>query len=223
MSEESQNLGEETVGDATPTQQETVQPEPDQTTEETKMVPLDALKSEREQRQGVQEELRLVKDHLTLIEANQRTQMNPPKKDDFDGLDDGDVMTFGDVKKVFGKAQQDYQASIAELKISNKHPDYQEVVTKYLPEVLRKNPSLRGTLEKTQDFGLAYHLSKNSDEFRNDNKNRKKSVNAQRIIENSAKAGSLSSMGSTTPISQAKRYKEMSTEEFKKLADKHLM
>lgn len=183
-------------------------------------VPLSALKSEREQRQQLQEELRTIKDHLSLIQANQTRP--PPPKDEFDGVQDDDVITYGDAKKLLSRVQHTYQMSVQELKMSTQYPDYQEVVTKYLPEVLKSNPSIRNTLEKTQDFSLAYHLAKNSDQYRSDHKKIKKSLDAQRIVENSQQAGSLSSMGSTTPISQAKSYKKMSDDEFRKIMNKNM-
>src|SRR3989304_9989794 len=97
---------------------------------------------------------------------------------------------------------------LQELKIAQKYPDYQQTVIKYLPEVLKQNPSLRSTLEKTQDFELAYYLSKNSSAYTADNKSAKKNADAERIIKNAEKTGSLSSVGQSSPISEAKRYKD---------------
>ena len=183
-------------------------------------VPLSALKSEREQRQQVQEELRTIKEHLNLIQANQNKP--PPPKDEFEQISDDDVMTYGDAKKLLGRVQKSYQMSVDELKMEHQYPDYREVVIKYLPEVLKANPSLRNSLEKTQDFALAYHLAKNSEQYRSEHKKVKKSLEAQRIVENSQQAGSLSSMGSTTPISQAKNYKNMSDDEFRRVMNKNM-
>ena len=185
-------------------------------------VPLAALQSEREQRQNLQEELRMIKDHLALVESNQRHPQPPPQKDEFEGIEDSDVLTFGEAKKLLNKVQQTYQGSVEELKMNQKFPDYQEVIQRYLPEVLKTNPALRRSLENTQDFELAYHLAKNSDSYKEKNKKVKKSLDAQRIVENSAQAGSLSSLGATTPISQAKRYKDMKDSEFRELVNRNL-
>jgi len=203
-----------------PTPDENQQSIPEQESSPAQTVPLSALKSEREQRQQLQEELRTIKDHLSLIQANQNRP--PPPKDEFEGVGDDDVMTYGEAKKLLGKVQHSYQLSVEELKMSHKYPDYSEVVTKYLPEVLKANPTLRNSLEKTQDVALAYHLAKNSEQYRSDHKKVKKSLEAQRIVENSQRAGSLSSMGSTTPISQAKNYKQMSDDEFRKVVNQNL-
>lgn len=224
MSAELQNSGEQNMEAAAPAE---VVNEHSQSGEQGRAgdqstVPLSALQSEREQRQQLQEELKMIKDHLALMQSNQQSSQRQPAKDEFDGLDDSDVLTLGEAKKLLGKVQQSYQSNVEELRMQQKHPDYQEVIQKYLPEVLRTNPELRRSLEKNPDYELAYHLAKNSESYRSSSKKQQKSVEAEKILQNSAQAGSLSSMGATTPISQAKRYKDMSEDEFSKLVRNNL-
>ena len=224
MSEELNVSGEQNLEAAVPPPVETNQVQPEQveggSVQEDQNVPLSALQSERAKRQQMEDELRMIKDHLALsqVKQSQPTQ----KKDDFEGLDDGDVMTVGEFKKLSSGMANKFQMTIEELKMAQKHPDYQEVITKYLPDVLKKNPGLQSTLQKTQDYELAYYLAKNSDEFRGENKRTKKSADAQRIVENSQRAGTLSSMGSTSPVSQAKKYKDMSDSDFMQEVRKNL-
>lgn len=216
--------GDQNVEAAAQPQVETSEAQHEQGSEQSgsqdQHVPLSALQSERAQRQQVQEELRMIKDHLALLQANQPQKSKP--EDEFEGLDDADVMTVGEFKKMTSKLTNQFSMSIEELKMVQKYPDYQEVISKYLPEVIKNNPGLKNTLQKTQDYELAYYLAKNSDTFRSENKRSKKNADAQRIVENSQKAGNLSSMGSTSPISQAKRYKDMSDVEFRTLVSKNL-
>jgi hypothetical protein len=222
MSEEPQVSGEQLQEVAAPLNTNIEHSQTDQSKEENaQVVPLSALQSERGQRQHLEEELRMIKDHLSLLHSNQSRQQ-PPPKDEFEGIDDSDVLTYGEAKKLLGKIQQTYQGSVEELKMSHKYPDYHEVIHKYLPDVLRNNPAFGRSLEKTQDYELAYYLAKNSDSYREDNKKVKKSLDAQRIVENSAQAGSLSSLGATSPISQAKRYKDMNDNEFRDLVNRNL-
>lgn len=183
-------------------------------------VPLSALQQERAQRQGLQEELRMIKDHLALLQANQ-ARPQEPVKDEFDGLSDGDVMTVGEFKKIAAKFNQQFQMSVEELRMTQKYPDYQEVVTKYLPEVLKTNPGLHRTLQQTQDYELAYYLAKNSDTYKGQSKTAQRNADAERMVKNAQQAGSLSSVGGTSPMNTAKRYKEMSDEEFMKEANKN--
>lgn len=184
-------------------------------------VPLSALQAERAQRQQYQEELKMMRDHFALMQA-QSLKAQPQEKDEFEKLSDDDVLTVGEAKKFLSKMNKQYQMSIEELRMTQKHSDYQEVVTKYLPEVLKQNPGLRRSLEQTQDYELAYHLAKNSDVFQQDHKKSKKNADAEKLIQNSQKAGSLSSIGGTSPINNAKRWKDMPDDEFKKTVQKNL-
>ena len=192
-------------------------------TQENRQVPLDALQSERAERQRLQDELKMMQENMQLMMAQQSQKHDPvQQKEDFSGLSDEDVLTVGEFKKAISQRENQYRMSIEELKMTQQHPDYQEVVTKYLPEVLKQNPSLRQTLESTQDFRLAYHLAKTSDAYKSEHKKVKKNADAERIVQNAQRAGSLSSVGQTSPISEAKRYKDMSDQDFRKLMNKNL-
>jgi hypothetical protein len=224
MNQENNFSGDQELEAAVPSSVETNQVQEEQVYEDPvqqeQNVPLSALQSERTKRQQMEDELRMIKEHLAL---NQVRQSQPEQnKNEFEGLDDGDVMTIGEFKKLTSGMANKFQMTIEEMKMSQKNPDYQEVITKYLPDVLKQNPNLKSTLQKTQDYELAYFLAKNSDSYRTENKQKKKSADAQRIVENSSRASSLSSMGSTSPISQAKRWKDMSDDEFKQQVNKHL-
>lgn len=190
--------------------------------QEPRQVPLDALQAERSERQKLQDELSMMKDHMSLMQANQRQQQAPAPKDDFDGMSDDDVLTVGEFKKALGKKEKQYQIGIQELRMTQMHPDYQETVTQYLPDVLKQNPGLRNTLENSQDFELAYYLAKNSDSYKKSHKSEKKNAEAERIVQNANRAGSLSSVGQISPINSAKQYKSMSNADFAKTVQKNL-
>jgi len=193
--------------------------EPQEHVREAQQVPLDALQAERAERQRLQDEVREMRENLALIRANQKIEA---PQDDFSKLADDDVLTVGEAKKFLGQMNQNYQMSLQEIKMTQKYPDYQATVTKYLPEVLKHNPGLRRTLEQTQDFELAYYLAKNSDVYKGENKVTKRNADAERIVQNANKAGSLSSVGQSSPISEAKRYKDMSDNDFRNLMNQNL-
>lgn len=225
MNQEYNVSGDQNLDAADPASVETNQDQPEQVIEESTQqeqnVPLSALQSERAKRQSMEDEIRMMKDHLALNQV-QQSQPQQKQKDDFEGMDDGDVMTVGEFKKLTSGLTNKFQMTIEEMKMSQKNPDYQDVITKYLPDVLKNNPDLKNTLQKTQDYALAYYLAKNSDTYRTENKQKKKSVDAQRIVANSSKTSSLSSMGSPSPISQAKRYKDMSESEFLEVVNRNM-
>lgn len=188
--------------------------------QEEQNVPLSALKSERAQRQQMQEELQVMKDNLRLMQSQQQSQT--PKKDEWDGLSDDDVMTVGEYKKFIEKERNQMKVALTEVQMTQKYPDYREVVTKYLPDVIKSNPRLRDTLEQTQDYELAYYLARNSDTYKEQNKKAKKNADAQRLVKNASKPGNLSSMGQNTPVSAVKSYKNMSDSDFMKQVNQNL-
>ena len=192
---------------------------------ESRTVPLEALESERAKRQRLEEENQLIKENYELLKANR--ERNTPNKeelylgDDMENLNDDDILTVADFKKISSKMKNQFNSTLSELQMAQKNPDYQEVITKYLPEVIKSNPRLRETLQKTNDYELAYYLAKNSEGYRNAHMTSKINADADRILKNSAQSGGLSSIGASTPVSQAKRYKDMSDEEFMRLMQKH--
>ena len=217
MSEEPYVSGDQNSGAA-------VQVETEQSESSTanRQVPLDALQAERSERQRLQDEVRMMKDHMSLLQAQQQQQMRPQQKDELDSLSDDDVLTVGEAKKFMSKLDSQYKMNINELKMTQKYPDYQNIVTQYLPDVLKQNPSLRESLVNSQDYELAYYLAKNSDSYKKNHKQVKQNADAERIVQNAQRAGSLSSVGQTSPMSEAKRYKDMSDADFKKQAQKNL-
>lgn len=185
------------------------------------MVPVTALQAERRERQQLQEQMKMLQDHVSLMQANNSSQ--PAKQDEMDNMSDDDVLTVGEAKKFLGKIQQNYQTGVEELRVQQKYKDYNDVVTQYLPDVVKKNPSLKTTLQNDPNrYELAYFLAKNSDDYRSATHEVKKSKEAQRIVENAQKAGSLSSVGSTAPQSQVSGIRNMSDSDFMKMANKNL-
>jgi len=213
MEDQVENTGEEALGAAVPeggNEEALASPAEE-------MVPVSALQAERANRQQLQEQMKMLQDHVALVQANQ-SQAVPQES----ALSDDDILTVGEAKKYISQLQQNYQTSVEELRVQQKYQDYDEVVAKHLPEVINKNPALKSTLQNDPNkYELAYFLAKNSDSYRETNKRSKKSADAQRIVENSNRAGNLSSVGSPAPKSQVSAYKNMSDEEFRKLANKN--
>lgn len=220
MSEESQLTGDQISSDADSPSVEMA--DSNQGNEEMgqRQVPLEALESERAKRQQREDELRMMRENMALLMAQQQPKQKA--EEDFSGLSDDDVLTVKEFKQWFGKEKQQMQMSLQELRMTQKYPDYEEVVTKYLPEVLKENPGLRNTLQESNDYELAYFLAKKSDQYQSSHKKQKRNADAERIVQNANRAGSLSSVGQTSPINEAKRYRDMSDAEFRQLANRNL-
>lgn len=185
------------------------------------MVPANVLHEQKQQNESLQQELRLIKDHLSLLQANQ-SRIPEKKVDEFEGIDDGEVMTVGQFKAVAQKYNSQLRMSVEELKISQKYSDYQEVVTKYLPEVIKQNPNLYQSLQNSQDFELAYYLAKNSEAYKTQNKTVKRNADAEKMVKNASQSGTLSSVGGVSGLQAAKKYKDMSDDDFRKEIAKNL-
>lgn len=214
--EEELSTGVETVEAAAQPQNDEVKSE--STQEES--VPLSALQAERKQRQEAQQNLKLMQDHLELVRANQSQK---PKESEFGDLKDDDILTVGEAKKHLSRLRNDYQMSVEELKMQQTFPDYEETVRKYLPGVLKEDPDLRVEIENAKNpYKLAYSLAKRSTKSVQDKAKNTKSETAERIIENSNRAGSLSAVGSTTPKSQMGNWKNMSDKDFMSQVNKNL-
>lgn len=191
---------------------ETSSPQPSQS---EPLVPVAALQAERQARQQMQDELKALKQNMEFIARQQQPQA--PQEE---GLDDNDVATVGQIKQLL----QADRATLKELQFARRHADYEEVIRNHLPRVLEQQPGLRQTLQNTQDYELAYYLAKSSDSYREAQAVAKEipiHPNAEKIIANANKSGSLSSAGHGSPISQAQRWSTMSDAEFRKYAARH--
>lgn len=186
-------------------------------------VPLSALQAERENRQRMQEELELMRNHIELLKTNQH-KAEPPKNE-FDSLSDDDVLTVGEAKKFISNLDNQYKMTIEELRMAQKHSDYEQVVRENLPEVLRKKPYLANTLASDPNrYQIAYDLAKEvaMQKQASQQKEVHRTEEAQRIMENAQKTGSLSSIGRDAPTQEPSHFKAMSDEEFLNFHRKNL-
>jgi hypothetical protein len=195
-----------------PVQQD--QPEP--------MVPVAALQAERRERQQLQENLKLLQDHVALMQANQAKQP-AQSQDEFSGLNDHDVLTVGEAKKFISSFQRQQQMAVEELKIAQQHPDYSEVVRKYLPHVLKDDPDLKDVIMSAPNpYKAAYYLAKRSDAYLQEQRNTQRSPEAKQAAANMHRPGNLSSVGQSVPASQSSPWKQMSDADFMKTVNKNM-
>lgn len=181
-------------------------------------VPLSALQAERKQRQELQQNMRMLQDHLELLRANSQGSRQEPAST----LQDDDVLTVGEAKKYMQAIQNEYKMSVEELKMHQSNPDYGDVVRKYLPAVLEENPELReDILNAKNPYKLGYYLAKNSEQYKSEQRKAKKSEKAERILKNAEQSGSLASVGQTSTSQSNKAWSQMSDEEFMRNVNKN--
>lgn len=198
-----------------------LQSQPVMETQQENMVPVAALQAERRERQQLQENVKLLQDHLALLQANQGKQQG--KQDEFDNLSDQDVLTVGEAKKFISNFQREQQMAVQELKIAQQYPDYNEVVRKYLPNVLKEDPELKDVIMSAPDpYKTAYYLAKRSDSYLQEQRNANRSPEAKQAVANLQRPGNLSSVGQTVPSSQVSPWKQMSDADFMKQVNRNL-
>lgn len=184
-------------------------------------VPVHVVQSMRSENQHLKENLKLVSEHLELLKANQNHQAQV-QQDQLNSLSDHDVLTVGEAKKVLGQMEKKRRMEMEEIKMTQTHPDYTDVIKNYLPKVLSEDPELRIEIENARNpYKMAYMLAKKSTEYVDKERTKKKSEDAERIIANSQKTGNLSAVGTGSAITKASFYKSMNDDEFRKMMNKN--
>lgn len=214
---ENETSGEQFVEAAAPVEAEVQQQQPEAAPE---MVPLSALQAERRERQQMQEQMKMLQDHVSLMQANQQPAQQP--QNEYEGMSDDDVLTVGEAKRFMQQYKQETSTAVEELRVLQKYNDYNEVIREYLPQVIKDNPALKATLQNDPNrYELAYYLAKNSDQYRNRDQGQKANEQAERLLKNAKTPVSLSAVGGNAPTQQPSAYKNMSDAEFLKLANRH--
>ena len=155
------------------------------------------------------------------------------RKSALDGLEGSDLMTVEAYKKAQEEQYGRYQEEITALRYENlenrarlQHSDYNEVMEKYSIPLLRSN----------RDFARAFQAAENPAEFAYQLGRMQQNTqapqpmvqnqaqdNAERIVSNARKPGTLSSArGGQASLSKADYYASMSDAEFAEMVQKNL-
>jgi len=185
--------------------------------QQEQVVPLSALQAERHQRQQVQDQLRMMQDHIELLKSNSQ---KAPTIDE--SLADDDVLTVGQAKKFVTQLNKEHKGEVEELKLAQQYPDYADTVKKYLPELIKENPELREVIMAAPNpYRAAYTLAKKSDAYLKD-RGAVKSPEAQKVQAQQQRAGSLSAVGTPSASTSAGGWNRMSDQEFMAAVHKNL-
>ena len=182
---------------------------------------VDRMKAERE---AEKKEYQL---QLDMLRANIAQSAQP--KEQFierkflDGMKDDDVPSVGELRREWEQKESIYKDRLEELQVAQMYPDYAEVLEKYLTPLVKQKPHLVGRIQSGSDKALfAYELAKMAQHAQEHQAAPIRSENAQRIVENSKKPGTLSQAGGQGALSKADYYASMSDQEFMRMASQHL-
>lgn len=179
---------------------------------------IDRMKAERDAEK---------RDHalqLEILRANSQRSAEPQfERKEFEGLHDSDLPTVGDIRKEWAQREQAYQARLEELEFASTHNDYAEVLDKYLKPLINENPVLaQGIGKHPTPAAYAYQLGKLYQQSKHSSQQTAQHSQAQRIVENARKPGTLAQAGGQGALSKAEYFATMSDQEFYKIASKNL-
>lgn len=183
---------------------------------------VDRIKTEREaEKRDHQIQLEMLRANI----AQQQHQKPPEPKSNrmFDGMKDDDVPNVAELRQEWGRKEADYQARLEELQVQQMHPDYAEVIEKFALPLVKQKPHLAEGIQGASNKALfAYELGKMAQQMQTQKIETQRNENAQRIVENSKKPGTLSQAGGQAALSKADYFASMSDQEFMKMATRNL-
>ncbi len=184
---------------------------------------VDRIKAEREaEKREHQLQLDLLRANMAP-QPRQDPQQQSYERKFLDGMKEDDIPNVGELRREWDQKESMYQARLEELQFAQSHPDYAEVLDKYLAPLVKQKPHLaRGIQASDHPSLMAYELGKMYQQTQERREATTVSENAQRIVENAKKPGTLSQAGGQSALSQADYYASMSDREFMKFAGKNL-
>ncbi len=138
--------------------------------DDAKTVPLEALEAERKKRQDLEEQIRQRDETLEVYRANmQQARVQAPEQKKIakallETLNDDEVVTAKELKQIVAEVTQGFNANVmgpmSELQMMALYPDYNEVLQKNLPTLLKNNPELIPAIKSSNNPNLlAYTLA----------------------------------------------------------------
>lgn len=181
----------------------------------------------------VREKMKRLEERNNLLEKEVysfQSQSTPKEKDPLDALEEDDIVTVGDVRKMVAKYAQNATKDLiskreAEREIERfpkKHDDYFEVI-KYADEFEKENPEVAQAIAKAPNPRAAgYKVIKNWLQIKQ--KINEPSQIAEKAEENAKKPVSSQAVGTTSPLNDVRKYERMTPQraaEIQKLAQEY--
>lgn len=182
---------------------------------------VDRIKAERE---AEKKEYQLQLDMLRANLAQQNTPQSAPQENKFlGGMKEEDIPNVGELRREWERKEAVYQQRLEELQVAQQYPDYAEVLDKHLAPLVKQKPHLARTIQRSENPALtAYEIGRMAQQMQGQQVATTRSENAQRIVENAKKPGTLSQAGGQGALSKADYYASMSDQEFMRMASRNL-
>ena len=191
------------------------------------------LVQERVHREKLERDLEYLRDNHQRVQR----QPEPPRERAMDRIKEDDLVTGAQFKQAMAEREAEYQIMLGELQVKSQHSDYDEVTAKYGVPLIEKEPDLaQGFLSAPNKAAYLYkigHMARQEAELHRLLAEQKQGVqqtqapqasrDAQRIVENSKKPGTLSNaVGGSGQLSKTDYIASMSDAEFYAYVQKNL-
>lgn len=191
------------------------------------------FKALREELAQIKEDRDRLRDDFEGLRRNQvQRQPEPPRKRAIDEINSDDLVTGAQFKQAMAEREAEYQLMLGELQAKAQNADYDEVITKYGIPLIEKEPDFaQGFINSSAGNRATYLYKLGKMAMLAEQRSQpepvyeapQRSQNAQRIVENSRKPGTLSnSVGGAGNLSKADYIASMSDAEFSALVSKNL-
>lgn len=143
-------------------------------------------------------------------QARSQPQDRPSLKDD-------DLLTYGEYQKLqssFEREKAQLKQKLDEIEMRSRHSDYNEVIQKYLPDVLQDDPDLAYAIKDNPRMQkLAYRLAQSSPKYHQERLAKQNASSIDRIVENSTRAQPANARKNITVQDEEARMLSMSDED----------
>ena len=169
-----------------------------------KLNPEEELAAVKAENESLKQTADLQSEQILLYKANQKdpepVATEPQILPEFEGMADDNVITVGDMKKIMGGQDIRYGGVVTELEFKTQHSDFDAVVAKYLPKVVKERPDLSRAIRTSGNPALlAYEFVTKCPEYLKDQADgmlsdaeKEATANAAKIAANAKKPGAAS-------------------------------
>ena len=151
------------------------------------------------------------------MQMMQQQEQSKPQSESQPKFRDDDLLTYGEYQKLqMSHAQEKaaLKAKIDEIEIRAKHADYNEVIRKYLPDVLQEDPDLAFAIkDNPRMHELAYTLAKASPKYHQEKLAKQNASAMDKIVENASRPQPATSRKTMTTHDEETRLASMSDED----------
>lgn len=189
------------------------------------VVPVHVVQSIREELKALKNENETYKNHINMMAWQNQQKPQAPAPNPFGNLDPSDSITVKDAMGAYQGLEHRFNAQLAEVKMAQRTPDYNDVIRRYLPVAAQEDPELIQEIQNSANpFKAAYMAAKASKAYQEDlirdrikaqEAAPKPHPHAERVVNNMKQSGSLASVASSSsPGADKGQFKAMSDSEF---------